>query len=139
MNKTLIIHTDGGARGNPGPAGIGVTIQDDSGAMLGQYQDYIGQATNNVAEYRALILALNKASAIGSQPSALKILMDSELIVRQMRGQYKIKEPTLKLLAQEVLNLCKKFSAVEFQHVPREQNKLADRLVNQAIDKALGI
>jgi ribonuclease HI len=139
----FIINTDGGARGNPGPSGIGVVIAGDDGSIIGQYKKYIGEATNNVAEYKALILGLEKAHEISnskfqiSNETELQIKMDSELIVRQMQGRYKIKEPTLKILASEVLILIKKFKTVTFTHIPREQNKLADKLVNEAIDEAL--
>jgi ribonuclease HI len=148
MSK-LIINTDGGARGNPGPAGIGVVIRADDNQIIGEYKQYIGEATNNVAEYKALILALEKARELSKKPSPLtplpkgegnkvdlEIRMDSELVVRQMIGQYKIKEPTLKLLAAEVLKLRNQFKNVTFHHVPREQNKEADKLVNQVIDEA---
>ncbi len=130
----LIINTDGGARGNPGPAGIGVVICDEHHRLISEHKNYIGEATNNVAEYQALILALNQASKIGADE--LLIQMDSELIVRQMIGQYKIKEPALKILAAEVIKLKNHFKKVEFKHVRREQNKEADRLVNEAIDAA---
>lgn len=137
MPLKLIINTDGGARGNPGPAGIGAVICDEQGKIVAELKSYIGTATNNVAEYRALILALSKASTLNPQPSTLEIRMDSELIVCQMTGKYKIKEPTLKLLAAEVLKLIKNFKSVTFRHVPREQNKQADKLVNEAIDEAV--
>jgi ribonuclease HI len=132
--KKLTINTDGGARGNPGPAGIGVVFWDESHKIIGEFNQYIGEATNNIAEYKALILALQKAVEIGAVD--LEIRMDSELIVRQMQGQYKIKEPNLKNLAQEVFKLTNKFKKVSFAHVPREKNKEADKLVNEAIDKA---
>jgi len=174
MSLKLIINTDGGARGNPGPAGIGAVIADNDGKIIGRHKQYIGEATNNVAEYKALILALQEARKISEKPSPpctsrltpvqgkliplssafaeatadkggegnsvinLEIRMDSELIVRQMNGQYKIKEPTLKLLAAEVLKLRNQFKNVTFHHVPREQNKEADKLVNEAIDAAVG-
>ena len=133
--KNLTINTDGGARGNPGPAGIGVVIAND-GNVIGQHKKYIGEATNNVAEYKALILALEQAKELGGEN--LKIQMDSELIVRQMQGRYKIKDSGLKILATEVLALIKHFKNVEFVHVFRESNKLADKLVNEAIDAHLG-
>ncbi len=132
MNK-FIINTDGGARGNPGPAGIGVVIRDEGKHLVAHHQGYIGEATNNVAEYKALILALKEALKLGAKE--LLINMDSELVVKQMKGQYKIKEPTLKLLAAEALQLTNKFSKIIFQHIRREQNKEADKLVNQAIDE----
>lgn len=136
----LTINTDGGARGNPGPAGIGAVIYDEMGKILSEHKKYIGNATNNVAEYKALIMALEECKNIQNLKSEilnLTIRMDSELIVRQMTGQYKIKEPTLKLLAAEVLKLVNNFKSVNFVHVKREQNKLADKLVNQAIDLAV--
>ncbi|MCL5666807.1 MAG: ribonuclease HI family protein [Patescibacteria group bacterium] len=140
MTFKLIINTDGGARGNPGPAGIGVVIRDGQNNIVGQYQQYIGEATNNCAEYKALILALKEAAKLSNSQSPisnLQIRMDSELIVRQMQGKYKIKDPNLKILAAEVFKLSRNFQSLEFKHVPREQNKEADRLVNQAIDEAL--
>ncbi len=135
MNKKLVINTDGGARGNPGPAGIGVIIKSEDGEMLYQYGGYIGEATNNVAEYKALIKALQEAKHLGG--TSLRIQMDSELIVKQMHGTYKIKEPTLQGLAQEVIKLLKEFSGHTFVHVRREFNKEADAMVNQAIDAAV--
>jgi ribonuclease HI len=136
----IILNTDGGARGNPGPAGIGAVIYDESGKILGEYKKYIGEATNNVAEYKALIMALEQCCKnLNLKPEILNLTvrMDSELIVRQMIGQYKIKEPTLKLLAGDVIKLTKNFKNVNFTHVRREQNKLADKLVNEAIDEAI--
>lgn len=133
----LIINTDGGARGNPGPAGIGVVISDEAGKIIGAFKEYIGEATNNVAEYKALILALVECNKILKEKSEilnLEIRMDSELIVRQMQGRYKIKEPTLQVLASEVIKLKQAFQKVTFNHVRREYNKEADALVNEAID-----
>lgn len=132
----LIIYTDGGARGNPGPAAIGVVISNDAGVELKRLGQYIGETTNNQAEYKALIEALKQAAALGGE--RLVCHLDSELVVRQLQGQYKIKEPTLQPLAQEALRLMTKFAQVQFQHVPREKNKLADQLVNEALDKHLG-
>lgn len=133
----LLINTDGGARGNPGPAGIGVVFYNEGQKIIAEFKQYIGEATNNVAEYRALVLALTKASNITPKPENLEIRMDSELIVRQMNGQYKIKEPTLQILASEVLKLKNNFQSVVFRHVPRAQNSAADKLVNEAIDQTL--
>ncbi len=132
MNKILVINTDGGARGNPGPAGTGVVIKNEDGEIVYRHGGYIGAATNNVAEYRALIKALTEAHNLGA--STVKINMDSELIVKQMLGQYKIKEPTLQQLAGQVLTLLKNFEHYSFTHIRREFNKEADMLVNQAID-----
>lgn len=141
----LIINTDGGARGNPGPAGIGAVIADDRGKIISRHKKYIGEATNNAAEYRALILALDEAEQVASSKYQvasrqvnLEIRMDSELIVRQMQGRYKIKDSGLKILAAKVLKLMEHFRQVAYKHVPREQNQLADELVNQAIDSAIG-
>jgi ribonuclease HI len=134
MNKKLIINTDGGARGNPGPSGIGVVIKNEKGMIVEERNEYIGEATNNCAEYKALILALLTAKEFNAD--YLHINMDSELVVRQMQGKYKIKEPSLKILAAEVLKLTNQFKQVDFHHVPREQNKEADKLVNRAIDEA---
>jgi len=135
MNKKLVINTDGGSRGNPGDAGIGVIIKSESGDMIYQYGEYIGKATNNVAEYKALIKSLLEAKHLGA--TELKIQMDSELIVKQMQGVYKIKEPTLQGLAKEAMMLLKNFKSYNFVHVRREFNKEADSMVNQAIDAAL--
>ncbi len=128
----LVINTDGGARGNPGPAGIGVVIADESGGVIYQHGDAIGIATNNVAEYSALVKALEVARDLGGKEVLVR--MDSELIVRQMNGQYKIKEPTLQQLAGRVLVLAKVFQKISFTHIPRSQNSLADKLVNLALD-----
>jgi ribonuclease HI len=132
MGKLLVVNTDGGARGNPGPAGIGVVIKTETGETLYRYGGYVGETTNNVAEYKALIKALEEAVNLGA--TELKINMDSELIVRQMTGVYKIKEPTLQGLAREALKLLKSFDRYSFHHVRREFNKEADALVNEAID-----
>jgi ribonuclease HI len=137
MNKVLVINTDGGARGNPGPAGSGAVIRDESGKILYEHKEYLGEATNNFAEYIALIRALEAAAKLGG--THLQINMDSELIVKQMQGSYKIKEPSLQKLAQQVIKLKNSFQSVRFIHVRREFNKDADRLVNEAIDEGLGI
>jgi ribonuclease HI len=141
MSRQLIIFTDGGARGNPGPAAAGAVITEESGKILRSLKKYIGETTNNVAEYKALLLGLSEAASLvndsGSIIGSVSILvkMDSELVVRQMQGRYKIKDPNLKLLAADVFKLLNKFKNVEFGHIPREQNKLADKLVNEAIDE----
>ena len=132
MNK-LIIYSDGGARGNPGPAAIGYVILDAGGKELKRARHYLGVATNNHAEYRALIAALEAAANLGFDHIACRL--DSELVVKQLNGQYKVKEPSLKPLATEALALTRKFTQVEFTHVPREQNKIADQLVNEALDE----
>ncbi len=133
----VIINTDGGARGNPGPAGIGLVIKDENGKLLYSYGGYIGETTNNVAEYSALIKALEESINLGA--TSARIQMDSELIVKQMQGVYKIKQPGLQELAAKVLVLLKKFKAYSFVHVRREFNKEADALVNLALDEQQGI
>lgn len=130
--KKLLINTDGGARGNPGPAGIGVVIRDAEEHIIFEHGSYIGEQTNNFAEYTALIKALETARDLGG--TDLLVRMDSELIVKQMQGLYKIKEPTLQELAGKVLKLKSSFNSVVFTHVRREFNKDADRMVNQALD-----
>jgi ribonuclease HI len=133
----LTTYTDGGARGNPGPAAIGVVISGAEGGLLKSWGEYIGETTNNQAEYKALLKALSLAAEMGA--SHLNCYLDSELVVKQLQGKYKIREEGLKLLASEALKLMKNFESVEFIHVPREKNKLADRLVNEALDKQMGI
>lgn len=132
MSKVLVINTDGGSRGNPGPAGIGVVIKSETGETIYSHGGYIGVNTNNVAEYSALIKALEESINLGG--TDLKINMDSELIVKQMQGAYKIKEPTLQELAQQVFKLLNHFNSYTFTHVRREFNKEADAMVNQALD-----
>jgi ribonuclease HI len=130
--KKLVINTDGGARGNPGPAGIGVVFSDENGEVVAKFKEYIGEATNNVAEYRALILALEKAKNFECQE--IECRLDSELVVKQLRGEYKVKDDKMKGLYAEVQELTF-FKPVTYVHVRREKNKLADELVNEAIDE----
>jgi ribonuclease HI len=138
--EKIIIYTDGGARGNPGPAGIGVVIQDEEGKTLHESSAYIGETTNNVAEYEALVRALEDAQMFGDKlkDMEVEVRMDSELIVRQMQGIYKVKEPTLKEKFAKVAHLrIKQVPNLTFTHIPREKNARADLLVNEAIDTAL--
>lgn len=135
--KLLHINTDGGARGNPGPAALGVVIRDKDETIVKSFGEYLGEQTNNFAEYSALIRALEESQKLAG--THLDVRMDSELIVKQMNGQYKIKEPTLQMLAQKVLKLKKEFESVTFTHVRREFNKDADKMVNEAIDNHLSI
>ena len=134
MDNKLITYSDGGARGNPGPAGIGFVMYDTSGKLLKKFKHYLGVATNNQAEYQALIAALREANRLGFD--RVVCYLDSELVVRQLTGKYKIKEAGLKPLAAEALALTRKFLQVDFVHVPREKNKLADQLVNEVLDEA---
>ena len=132
----LIAHTDGGARGNPGPAGYGVVIHDSQGNKVAGLSQYLGRQTNNFAEYQALIGALEYAVAHG--PKALKVISDSELLVRQIKGIYKVKEPTLRDLHARAHELIRQLEWFEIQHVLRGHNREADELANQAMDTASG-
>ncbi len=131
-NSDLKIYTDGGARSNPGPAGIGIVICNGS-SKCKKYSEYIGKATNNQAEYKALIFALSRAKKLN--PKKVICYLDSELIVKQLNGFYRIKNKGLKPLFAEVENLACSFPEITFSHIPREKNKQADKLVNEAIDK----
>lgn len=137
--EKFVIFTDGGARGNPGPAAIGVIIKNQSGKTIKSYGEAIGAATNNEAEYRALVFALQKIKALfgkeRSKKAVIEVYMDSELVVNQLNGVYKIEEERLFPLFIKVWNLKTDFYSVNFQHVPREKNKEADRKVNEALDK----
>lgn len=128
----LLIHIDGGARGNPGEAGFGVTIRKAGGAPVADLYGYLGIQTNNVAEYAALIAALRYAVAAGA--ASVEIRSDSELLVRQMDGLYRVKNPGLIPMFQEAKALATKVPRVTMAHVPREENKDADRLANLAMD-----
>ena len=132
----LIAYSDGGARGNPGPAGYGVVIQNESGKKLAALSQYLGHQTNNVAEYQGLIGALEYAVEHG--PKALKLVSDSELLVRQIRGDYKVKNPTLKDLHARARQLIRQLDWFSIQHVLRGKNEEADRLANEAMDKGMG-
>lgn len=132
----LIAHTDGGARGNPGPAGYGVVIHDAKGNKVAALSQYLGQQTNNVAEYQALIAALE--FAVDHDPKALKVISDSELMVRQIKGIYKVKEPTLRDLHARTSQLIAKLEWFNIEHVLRGHNHEADELANRAMDKGSG-
>ena len=132
----LIAHTDGGARGNPGPAGYGVVIHDAQGGKVAALSQYLGKQTNNFAEYQALIGALEYAVEHG--PKALKVVSDSELLVRQIKGIYKVKEPTLRDLHGRARQLINKLQWFEIEHVLRGHNREADELANTAMDKGSG-
>jgi ribonuclease HI len=133
--EKIIIYTDGGARGNPGPAGVGVSIQDHD-KELACISEYIGETTNNQAEYEALYRALDKAREMGLNQVSVEVRLDSELVVRQLNGIYKVKEPGMKEQFARVDTLRKEFADISFVHVRREQNKRADQLVNDAVDAA---
>jgi ribonuclease HI len=132
----LIAHSDGGARGNPGPAGYGVVIQDQSGKKVAQLSEYLGHQTNNFAEYQGLIAALEYALKHG--PKALKLISDSELLVRQIKGIYKVKNATLQDLHGRAQELIAQLEWFSIGHALREHNTEADRLANAAMDKGMG-
>jgi len=129
----LEIYTDGGARNNPGPAGIGVVIGDK------EYAEYIGEATNNIAEYKAVIFALKKAKhllgKLKLKNTEVIVNIDSQLVVNQLNGEYKVSEKELQLLFMEIWNLKFNFPYLRFNYIPREENKRADHLVNQVLNK----
>ena len=131
MDK-LIVNVDGGARGNPGPAAVAAVVQDPAGEVLEERSERIGRATNNVAEYRALLLGIERARTLGA--GQLELVGDSELIVRQVNGEYKVKDATLRELHAEVLRALSGFAEWRVRHVRREENAEADRLVNEALD-----
>ncbi|MFZ4631984.1 MAG: ribonuclease HI family protein [Patescibacteria group bacterium] len=132
MNK-LIIYTDGGARGNPGPSGIGVVLYDENKVLVAEVSEYLGVATNNQAEYKALIAALKKATELGA--SELDCYLDSELVVKQLKREYKVKNQDLAPLFLIIHNLSLNFKKITYTHIPREKNKEADRLANEAMDR----
>ena len=134
--KYLIAHSDGGARGNPGPAGYGVVIQDQTGRKIAALSEYLGHQTNNVAEYQGLIAALEYALEHG--PKALKLISDSELLVRQIKGIYKVKNLTLQDLHARAKELIARLDWFSIGHALREHNREADRLANEAMDKGMG-
>ena len=128
------LFTDGGARGNPGPAAYAYVLEDEQGELLAAHGEAIGHATNNVAEYRALVEGLRKAAAIGVRE--LEVISDSELVVKQMRGEYRIKNEALRELSVEAGRAALEVGSVRYTAVRREHNELADRLVNEALDAA---
>lgn len=141
--KKIIIYTDGGSRGNPGKAGIGVVFANEKGQVVKSYGEYLGdKLTNNEAEYQALIFALKKFKAVfGKQlakNSEIEVRSDSELMVKQMNAEYKILDEKIQKLFLEVWNLKLDFKSVKFKVIPREKNKEADRLANEAMDKEAG-
>jgi len=132
-SQKLIIYTDGGARGNPGPAGIGAVLYDEKHQLVAEISEYLGVATNNQAEYRALIAAFKKAAELGA--AELDCYLDSELVVKQLRHEYKVKNKDLAPLFLTIHNLALSFQKITYTHVPRERNKEADKLANQAMDR----
>jgi len=129
----IVAYIDGGARGNPGPAGYGVRVESEDGTLIEEFCGFLGSATNNIAEYNGLLAALRYAGEHGHR--IVRIKSDSELLVKQMIGQYRVKNPGLQTLYQQAQTLARALDRVAYEHVRREQNKDADRLANQAMDQ----
>lgn len=134
MRKTIEIYIDGGSRGNPGPSGVGVVILDAGGNRLKEISKYIGETTNNIAEYSALLYGLEEALIL--RADKIIVNLDSELVARQLTGDYRVKDPGLKPLFERAMNMLKSFKSFEIRHIEREKNKEADKLVNRAINLA---
>lgn len=132
MSK-LIIFTDGGSRGNPGPAGLGAIIYDENHKVVAEISEYLGVTTNNQAEYRAILAAIKKAVEL--KVTEVEFYMDSELAVKQLNREYKVKNKDLAPLFLAIYNLTLSFKKISFMHIPRERNKEADRLANEAMDR----
>ncbi len=130
--RRLVVHVDGGARGNPGPAAIAVLVADPEGELVEERSESIGRATNNVAEYRALLLGIERAQALGA--TEVELVGDSELIVRQVRGEYRVKDANLRGLHSRVRKALAGFDDWTIRHVRREANERADQLVNDELD-----
>ena len=128
----LVAHIDGGARGNPGPSGYGVVVEDEMGRPVVELSHYLGKQTNNYAEYSGLLAALNYATRYGF--TAVKVYSDSELMVKQIKGEYKVNNPALKELYGKAIRMIEDLEAFEINHIPREQNREADCLANRAMD-----
>ena len=131
--KEIFVYVDGASRGNPGPAGAGVWIIDADGHCLSKRAEFLGVTTNNVAEYQALLVGLKEA--IKLSPARLSVYMDSELVVKQVRGEYRVRSKDLLPLYTQVKKIMQRFSSVSLQYIPRKKNREADRLANHAIDK----
>jgi ribonuclease HI len=135
-SDAIVAYCDGGSRGNPGPAGFGVYIQDSTGKVLAELSQYLGKQTNNFAEYSALLAALEFAIAQGHR--SLRVVSDSELMVKQMKGQYRVNSPELRPLYEEARRRVPQLEHFQIQHVLREKNRHADRLANLAMDRGMG-
>jgi len=135
-HESLVAWTDGGARGNPGPAGIGGVIRTEGGELVAEVSEYLGEATNNVAEYTALIRTVERCRELGAK--RVRLFLDSELVVKQVKGVYKVKNPGLKPLHAQAQRALAGLT-FDISYVPRDKNKEADALANQAMDGALGL
>ncbi len=134
--QKIIIYTDGGARNNPGPAGAGAIIFNESGEVLKESSKYLGERTNNWAEYEAVILGFEEAKKLGLNEREIEFRVDSQLIQQQILGNYRVKEPALREQFARIKDFQEKyFKNVTFTHIPREENKEADRLANEAMDR----
>lgn len=130
--KKLTLYVDGGSRGNPGPSGIGVVILDSKGKRVKEFKKYIGIATNNIAEYNAVIYGLQEA--LIEKGTEIELNLDSELVAQQLKGEYKVKNSNIKPLFEQALHLISGFKKVDIRHIDRAKNKEADKLVNKAIN-----
>ncbi|MCQ9206465.1 MAG: ribonuclease HI family protein [Omnitrophica bacterium] len=130
--KKLSVYVDGGSRGNPGPAGIGAVILNEKGTVIREYNKYIGITTNNVAEYNAVIYGLQEA--LIEKADAIELHLDSELVAQQLKGEYKVKNANIRPLFEQALHLISGFKKCTITRIGREKNKLADKLVNKAIN-----
>lgn len=133
--KQITMYADGGARGNPGPAGSGAVLYDSDGKEIAALQKFLGKTTNNVAEYTAVIIGLEEAKKRNAEE--VRVYMDSQLVVRQMSGEYRVRQPHLQALYGKIQALLPAFTKVTFQHVPREKNERADELANAAMDSGM--
>jgi len=133
--KAVRVYSDGAARGNPGPAGAGAVVTDLNGKVLARLGRYLGKQTNNVAEYQGLLLGLQRAQQMGARE--IEVRADSQLLIRQLKGEYRVRHPGLKPLHAEATRLLQGFERVELTHVPREENALADEMSNRAIDEKM--
>ncbi len=129
------IHTDGGARGNPGPGAVGVVIKDSKGKVIKEIGKFIGRSTNNEAEYKAVIEGLS--SCVNSEIKEIEFFIDSLLVASQLSGKFKIKEPRMRALYDKAKSLEKKFKSVQYTHVPRSKNLMADKIVNEVLDSTI--
>jgi ribonuclease HI len=141
--KKIIIYTDGGSRGNPGKAAVGVVFCNEKEQIIKKYGEYLGDnLTNNDAEYQAVIFALKKFKAVFgkaiAETSDVEVRADSELVIKQLKGEYRLSDPKIQQFFIEIWNLKFDFKSIKFKHIPRERNKEADRLVNEALDQEAG-
>ncbi len=136
--RKIIIHTDGGSRGNPGIGGAGAVITDERGEVLAEISEYLGDGvTNNYAEYEAVILALDKCAELGFYDANIEIRADSKLAIEQLNGNWKVRNPSVKKQFERVCKLLNKFKKISFKHIPRKENIRADKLANIAMDNEI--